>query len=653
MNASPEAKQSGFRRLVFRPIAGKMFLIFLGVLPAFFLLADIRAFAVNIPFMDDWQFVPLLEKAKNGSLTFADVWAPHDEHRLLLPRSIIVISMFATGGDYRVQSLITFSVVAVISACLLWLMVRLDGSRSSVLWTWVLANIALFSPIQFHNWLWPMQFAYFLPYTFLALCFCALYARVPALPKFVLAAIFALAGNFSFVQGNLIWPAALPIILFAPKILEKGVRRNFAIAWVVLGTVAVTFYFWGLEHNAAISEYAYGHDGVPPTISTLRQLREHPANTIFRMGLFVLGMFGNSIARGFPVSNNLVFSQICGAIVLMLALIGLAMAWRRRLFFNHALPWACLLLFTFLTAAFVCVGRVWRGQYQPLTPRYTTFGAFCIVALIALLSTAFSRLEKELNRFDSVPVRWSYVVSWTQGLLVGLYLCVQGVNWTYGQHLMAEWNLTRWHARARLHFLGKLPTYSGPNLLGGNEEIIAVMAGSLEKLGMLQPPRAADLRISALGREVTSEGAKRGRFEQLANRSSKGWRASGSALSIRGRSADAVILGVQNADGEWMAIAGGTPVSPPRYLAKSTRMDWEFLALSGPQKPGEWEIDLPPDTFGARRRGVVRAWGLDFQRHVLYQLPGDQEFTVASEMERPLQGVVSEKDPRPALILAR
>ena len=429
MKASPEAQQPVFGRLaptiIFRPIVGKALSVFLGVLPALLLLADIRAFAVNIPFMDDWQFVPLLEKAKNGTLTFRELWAPHDEHRLFLPRIIIIVAMFATGGDYRVQSFITFSVVGVISVCLLWLMVRLNRGRSSTLWTWVLANIALFSPIQFHNWLWPMQFAYFLPYAFLALCFCTLYAHIPALPKFVLAGVFALAGNCSFVQGNLIWPAALPIILFAPDILRKDVRRNFAIAWVILGAVAVTFYFWGLEHNAAISEYAYGHDGVPPTISTLRQLREHPANTIFRMGLFILGMFGNSIARGFPVSNNLVFSQICGAIVLILALIGLAMAWRRRLFFNHALPWACLLLFTFLTAAFVCVRRVWRGDYQPLTPRHTTFGAFCIVALIALLSSAFSGLEKELSRSDSVPIRWSKVVLWTQGLLVGIYLCVQ------------------------------------------------------------------------------------------------------------------------------------------------------------------------------------------------------------------------------------
>ena len=115
------------------------------------------------------------------------------------------------------------------------------------------------------------------------------------------------------------------------------------------------------------------------------------------MGLFILGMFGNSIARGFPVADNLVLIQICGAIVLTLALFGLAMAWRRGLFFNRALPWACLLLFTFLTAAFVCVGRVWRGDLQPLTPRYATFGAFCIVALIALLSSAFSGLGEELS----------------------------------------------------------------------------------------------------------------------------------------------------------------------------------------------------------------------------------------------------------------
>ena len=630
MDASSEAQQSGFGRLLpastVRPIVVKALLIFLGLLPALALLACIRAFAVNIPFMDDWQFVPLLEKAKNGTLTFEELSAPHDEHRLLIPRIIIIASMFATGGDYRAQSYITFAVVAILSACLLWLMMRLNGKRDSVLWAWVLANIALFSPIQFHNWLWPMQFAYFLPYTFLALCFCTLYARIGAAPKFVLAAAFALAGNYSFVQGNLIWPAALPIILFAPDIVSRSARRKFALAWIALGALAVTLYFRGLEHNSAAPDYAYGHEGVPPTLSTLRLLQEQPFSTISRMGLFMLGMFGNSIARGFPVSSNLAFSQICGLTVLVLAVIGLAVAWRRGLFFDRALPWTCLLLFTFLTAAFVCLGRVWRGDFQPLTPRYTTFGTLCIVSLIALLYSAFSRLAKELDQCPSVDRR--SIFFWSQGLLVGLFFCIQGVNWTYGYDLMEEWRLTRWHARARLHFLGKLPIFAGPNLLGGDEERVDLMTQKLEGLGMLQPPRAADLRISALGREVIPDGVKRGRFEGLTLCGTNGWRASGSALCGGGRSADAVILAVQNAAGEWVAIAAATPLSAPQYLHKSTRMDLEFLAVSGPQKRGEWTIDLPMNTLGEMRSGVLRAWAMDFPRRILYRLPGDQNFSV-------------------------
>jgi hypothetical protein len=116
---------------------------------------------------------------------------------------------------------------------------------------------------------------------------------------------------------------------------------------------------------------------------------------------------------------------------------------------------------------------------------------------------------------------------------------------------MEEWNTTRWHALARLHFLGKIHTEAKADVLGGSDELILGMAKALERLGMLKPPRATDLRISALGREVIPDGSKKGRFDRLTMRGLKGWRASGFALSTGGRSADAVVLGVQNAAGEW------------------------------------------------------------------------------------------------------
>ena len=75
-------------------------------------------------------------------------------------------------------------------------------------------------------------------------------------------------------------------------------------------------------------------------------------------------------------------------------------------------------------------------------------------------------------------------------------------------------------------------------------------------------------------------------------------------------------------------------------------MDLEFLAVSGLQKPGEWEINLPPGTFGELRSGVLRAWAMDFRRRVLYQLPGDQKFTAISEPNRPSEGLAAqERDP--------
>ena len=626
-DACEARRRRGMSRILLQPKLARSLLILLGILPAAFLLVDIHSFAVNVPFMDDWQFVPLLEKAKEGTLSFQDLWAPHDEHRLFLPRIIIIASMFASGGDYRVQSFITFVVVAIISGCLLWLMTRLNGSRNSVLWAWFLVNVALFSPIQFHNWLWPMQFAYFLPYTFLTLCLCALYARIAALPKFALAALFALAGNYSFVQGNLIWPAVLPVIVFAPGILAKEARKNFAIAWLLLGALAVTLYFRGLEHNSAAPDYAYGHEGVPPTMSTLHQLQEQPLQTSLHMGRFVIAMFGNAMSRGFPVADTLVFSYVCGAIVLALAIVGLTVAWKRGLVFRYAIPWVCLLLFTFLTAAFVCVGRVWRGDYQPLIPRYTTFGALCIVALVPLLFAAFSGLrEAALN---SGRTGLGDHILWAQGLLAGIYLTVQCVNWSYAQNLMQEWRLTRWHAQARLHFLGRIHTYAGPDLLGGREELIDAAARTLEGLGMLKPPRATDLRISAIGREVIPDGLKRGQMYGLVRLGPKGWHVEGFALASGGRSADIVLLGVQNKEGDWVAVAAASALSPPKYLRRSIGTDWEFLALSPPKKPGEWAIDLPADTFGNLQKGVLRAWAMDYGRHILYRLPGDQQFTLS------------------------
>jgi hypothetical protein len=622
------------RQFAFKRVARVVLLFVLGSLPAFFLFGKIRQNAVNVPFMDDWQFIPLLEKASQGQLTFGDLWAPHDEHRLLVPRVVIIASMFAFKGDYRMQCCISFLAVEVISLCFLWLLLRLNGERFGVWTTWLLANIALFSPIQLHNWLWPMQFAYFFPYTFLALCICALFLPIRPGWKFGLAALCALAGNYSFVHGNLIWLVALPVILFAPGILETATRRKFAVRWIALGLLASGLYFWGLDHNSAAPAYAYGHQGVPPTFTTFEQLRTDPWSTLLQMGLFVAGMFGNAVGRGFPVLDNLMLVHRAGVIVLLLAAGVLFLAWRRDVLRASALPWACLLMFCFLTAAFVCVGRVWRGDYQPLTMRYTTFGTFVIVSLVLLSGSVVlgGRRQFPLGMKD-VPVigTINQAISLSLGILTGIYLSVQWVGWSYGTHLMEEWEMARWRSRASLHFLGSFyPSELEYRYLGGQKEIFENGVRILESLGMLNPPRAKDLRLTKLGQDAGVRDSYRRVWEKMERRENGGWHASGFAVCRDNRPPDLILFCTQNADGEWVVRTTATPFTCAQYLRNSARSDFEFVGSHPPQDAqlGAWEVDFPAGEFGAQEGETVSAWALDFSRgSFYYHLEGDRQLS--------------------------
>jgi hypothetical protein len=145
----------------------------------------------------------------------------------------------------------------------------------------------------------------------------------------------------------LIWLVTLPVILWAPGILEERARRKFAVSWMVLGIVSAGLYFYGLNQNSAPPAYAYGHEGIPPMFSTFELLRADPGKTLVEMGLFIVGMFGNAVGRGFPVLDNLMLVRRAGAAVLLLALVGLGVAWRKNALKGRALPWACLLLFSF------------------------------------------------------------------------------------------------------------------------------------------------------------------------------------------------------------------------------------------------------------------------------------------------------------------
>src|SRR5690349_20468727 len=76
-------------------------IILLVTLPAFIISWLTLRYSVHVPFWDQWEFVNILEKYHNHSLSFADFWAQHNEHRIFFPRLIwFVLAIFTAWDPY-------------------------------------------------------------------------------------------------------------------------------------------------------------------------------------------------------------------------------------------------------------------------------------------------------------------------------------------------------------------------------------------------------------------------------------------------------------------------------------------------------------------------------------------------------------------------
>jgi hypothetical protein len=594
-----------------RPRGGRSgaLLLLLALLPAVLLLRAVDRNAVDVPFMDDWQFVSLIEKVHGGEIPWRELAAPHDEHRLLIPRMLIVASALLSHGNYRAQCFVTFAVVAVLSVALLALLRRTLGPGPRSAFAWLLANCILFSPIQWHNWLWPMQFCYFLPFVLLGLGLLAFYSDLPLGGRFALALVSAWAATFSFVHGLLVWPVMLWAVLRDRRFPSPRARRLYGAAWLASGALAWFLYFNGLFANSADPAYAYLHKGVPPAASTLQLLSQDPFGTLARMLAFAVTMFGNAIARGFPVASNRRLAALAG-VLLAVAAVVLCVALRRRGRVEGAgFAWVALCVHAFATAGLVGLGRVWAGPGQPLTPRYATFGTFCLLSVTMLALLWFS--QEGL----------SHAARERAWLACGALFALLGVNWMYGLNLMGEWHDVQTSSRAAVHFSQRLAVPS-LHLAGGRRRFLNRAIATLDRLGYWNPPLAPDLRLDRF--QILDEiSTDRGRVSPLRARKDGSFVIRGHAHHGLGLAPDAILVTSADGGGAETIRAFCRTYSPPRWQRHAYQRDFEFVDRAHKRAYGFFNCRLDPAMIpeGGSRR--LQFWALDFAARAVRRVPGE------------------------------
>jgi hypothetical protein len=225
----------------------KIIVIVLILLPLIFLISNIYYFKVNVPWDDEWNFIPTINKFYTHTLPISDLWIPVNEHRIVLPMMIYLNLIKYTSWDNAYML-----IPSVFLAIILFIFVSREIRKLFIylhiksFWPFLFISIMIFSINQFENWILSGQFAVFLC-IFALLLGLSIIIRSNLSPKsFFLAVSSGFISSISFGYGVLFWPLGL-FFLIKNEIKHK---KMYVYLWLIISCTILTFYFTNLKVQA-------------------------------------------------------------------------------------------------------------------------------------------------------------------------------------------------------------------------------------------------------------------------------------------------------------------------------------------------------------------------------------------------------------------
>ena len=359
--------------------------LLLAILPAIFIALLILHFSVDSPIWDEWLVGGYLDKFARGTLSFYDLYEQQNEYRQFFPNLIFVSLGWLTRWDVRAWMVVTFLLAGLVSFNIYHLGKQPTGESSvRVTWTYIIANVIIFSPLQYENWLQGQQLIYFVPIACLTSSLLIASAdRLRTDARFVLCAVASIIASFSSANGMLCWVLLFPILarLF-PK--DKPQRKAWWMGvWIAGFLLTALFYFLGYRTQAQI-----------PALN-------EPAFNPMKAVAYFLAILGTPLAPG-----SFVLASIAGLVLLSLFVWSGLAFWRlQRSSESQAqrmLAWLVVGAYSVLTALLITLGRSGPIQAWSLPAiRYTTYSVYLPVALVYLVPILLREPSAELRLFKS------------------------------------------------------------------------------------------------------------------------------------------------------------------------------------------------------------------------------------------------------------
>jgi hypothetical protein len=336
----------------------------------------VKHLAVDVPVDDEWCFTDTLENVAAHGITWADLAAQHNEHRIVTTR-LALFATVAALGEWSPIAMMLVSALVAAGIAGLWAHVlgRLGASPSVV----VLSMLLLLTPAQWENMTWGFQSQFYWA------VFCALLgvwavARSSTLDwgGLCVAIGSALVATFSLSSGACSWPVIAVALLaraFAGAESARALASDREVrvkAAAFLGAALVTAMLY--SHRFQLTDF--GHNRATSVSRSVAWL-------FILLGFPLTRILGESVRPASVLATLLVWAPV------VLALVSSYRQRHRPLALARFTVLLGLLLYCVATVTALAVGR--GGIPTTIAPsRYATLTVWgsllCLLAIGQLAS---------------------------------------------------------------------------------------------------------------------------------------------------------------------------------------------------------------------------------------------------------------------------
>jgi hypothetical protein len=349
-------------------------------IPVLFYFWYISTYGVNVLFWDEWDiYIPYYEKLQSGTLSFADLFTQHNEHRLFFPRIIFLLLGCFTNLNTVVNMYFSALLLVFILAIIFYSYMRFFGFSEKSLLGFLPVPYLLFSFVQFENTLWGLQIAWYMLILFSVLSFIFLENIKRGNVFLVFAIISGVIASYSSLQGLLVWPVGIVYLIFR-GILEKDNRLfwlKIFLSWTVVALLVVSLYFVN-----------YHQPGYHPSIFFI----------FFRPidGLkYFLALISAIVPIGYP---SILGATVLGSLLLVFYFYVILRVLKLRGVSVFYLPFL-LILFSLFFDIINTLGRSGFGIGSAFSSRYTIFNILGVIGIyLSFLSITGAVQKSEIGR---------------------------------------------------------------------------------------------------------------------------------------------------------------------------------------------------------------------------------------------------------------